>query len=132
MMDGEVSSMTRRELLRSAFGHSGGGGTGSAGDGGQDKAGAAEKSKAFPKKFMWGCATAAYQVEGNSINTDLWLMSTCRGRFLRNLRATHAITNDPSTLTAAAYRQQLLFGPVVRFGWHDFRRAVETRPKIGL
>jgi beta-glucosidase len=34
----------------------------------------AEKGKAFPDKFLWGCATAAYQVEGNNINTDYWVM----------------------------------------------------------
>src|SRR5271157_3306645 len=34
----------------------------------------AEKSSTFPDKFLWGCATAAYQVEGNNTNTDLWAM----------------------------------------------------------
>jgi len=34
----------------------------------------ADKSKAFPNGFLWGCATAAYQVEGNNSNTDLWTM----------------------------------------------------------
>jgi beta-glucosidase len=37
-------------------------------------AGAAEKSKAFPDKFLWGCATAGHQVEGNNTNSDLWAM----------------------------------------------------------
>src|SRR5271165_2689693 len=32
----------------------------------------ADKSKAFPKNFLWGCATAGHQVEGNNINSDLW------------------------------------------------------------
>jgi beta-glucosidase len=34
----------------------------------------AEKGKAFPDKFLWGCATAGHQVEGNNINSDLWAM----------------------------------------------------------
>ena len=28
----------------------------------------------FPKDFLWGTATAAHQVEGNNINSDIWLM----------------------------------------------------------
>jgi beta-glucosidase len=28
----------------------------------------------FPKGFLWGVATAAHQVEGNNINSDLWVL----------------------------------------------------------
>lgn len=28
----------------------------------------------FPKDFLWGAATAAHQVEGNNINSDLWVL----------------------------------------------------------
>lgn len=28
----------------------------------------------FPDGFLWGAATAAHQVEGNNINSDLWLL----------------------------------------------------------
>jgi beta-glucosidase len=30
--------------------------------------------KAFPDKFLWGAATAAHQVEGNNVNSDLWTL----------------------------------------------------------
>ncbi|NBT27059.1 MAG: glycosyl hydrolase family protein [Actinobacteria bacterium] len=33
---------------------------------------ASQKSKAFPKGFTWGTATAAHQVEGNNWNNDWW------------------------------------------------------------
>ena len=32
----------------------------------------ADRTKAFPAKFLWGCATAGHQVEGNNTNSDLW------------------------------------------------------------
>jgi beta-glucosidase len=28
----------------------------------------------FPKGFLWGAATAAHQVEGNNINSDVWVL----------------------------------------------------------
>jgi beta-glucosidase len=34
----------------------------------------AEKSKSFPEKFLWGCATAGAQVEGNNTSSDLWAL----------------------------------------------------------
>jgi beta-glucosidase len=33
-----------------------------------------DKSKAFPDKFLWGCATAGHQVEGSNTSSDLWLI----------------------------------------------------------
>ena len=35
---------------------------------------ASDKGKAFPEKFLWGCATAGHQVEGNNTSSDLWLI----------------------------------------------------------
>lgn len=34
----------------------------------------APASKAFPKGFIWGAATAGHQVEGNNVNADIWAM----------------------------------------------------------
>ena len=33
-----------------------------------------DKSKSFPDNFLWGCATAGHQVEGNNTSSDLWLI----------------------------------------------------------
>ena len=32
----------------------------------------------FPKGFLWGAATAAYQVEGNNVGSDVWAMEHAR------------------------------------------------------
>jgi beta-glucosidase len=34
----------------------------------------AQSSSSFPANFLWGAATAAYQVEGNNVNSDLWVL----------------------------------------------------------
>src|SRR3954452_3874314 len=35
---------------------------------------AAPARKNFPRGFLWGASTAAHQIEGNNVNSDLWLM----------------------------------------------------------
>lgn len=35
---------------------------------------AAPAHKTFPHGFRWGASTAAHQIEGNNVNSDLWLM----------------------------------------------------------
>ena len=49
-----------------------------------DQAAAAKGGGAFPGKFRWGCATAAYQVEGNDTNTDLWMMEYLPGSMFKD------------------------------------------------
>ena len=41
------------------------------------------KSKTFPDKFLWGCATAGHQVEGNNTNSDLWLLEHLPGSMFK-------------------------------------------------
>jgi hypothetical protein len=33
----------------------------------------------FPKNFLWGAATSAYQVEGNNVNSDVWMIENLPG-----------------------------------------------------
>jgi len=42
-----------------------------------------QSAGAFPKGFLWGAATAAHQVEGNNINSDLWLVEHLKDSMFR-------------------------------------------------
>src|SRR5260370_27848452 len=46
-------------------------------------ASAADKTKAFPDKFLWGCATAGHQVEGNNTNSDMWTQEHLPGSIFK-------------------------------------------------
>jgi len=39
---------------------------------------AKESSSSFPEGFLWGAATAGYQVEGNNFNADIWTMENVK------------------------------------------------------
>ena len=39
---------------------------------------AAGRGRAFPSSFVWGAATAGHQVEGNNINSDVWVAEHTR------------------------------------------------------
>jgi len=74
------AGISRRELLRRASAVAVLGGMGKLGfaegatAGGLQAAAAADKSKSFPEGFLWGCATAGHQVEGNNTNSDFWTL----------------------------------------------------------
>ncbi|MBL7151746.1 MAG: family 1 glycosylhydrolase [Candidatus Omnitrophica bacterium] len=34
----------------------------------------------FPRNFLWGAATSAYQVEGNNVNSDWWQWEKSSGK----------------------------------------------------
>lgn len=34
--------------------------------------------RAFPSGFLWGAATAGHQIEGNNINSDVWIMENVK------------------------------------------------------
>jgi beta-glucosidase len=71
-----LKSITRRDLLQRASSAAMVGAiTGIAGTNSfaqSSPAAPADKSKSFPANFLWGCATAGHQVEGNNTNSDLW------------------------------------------------------------
>jgi len=75
------SSITRRDLLRAASmavaaGAIGGKSLAHASNSQPAPAATASavpgKPHPFPDKFLWGCATAGHQVEGNNTSSDLW------------------------------------------------------------
>lgn len=75
MIGSGMNGISRRELLKRA--------SAAAVVGGMAKLGFAQSAsgsptaaagKSFPEKFLWGCATAAHQVEGNNTNSDFWTM----------------------------------------------------------
>ena len=38
----------------------------------------AQRPAAFPPGFLWGAATAGHQVEGNNVNSDVWLLENVK------------------------------------------------------
>jgi beta-glucosidase len=81
-----MKALSRRELLRQVSGAVAVGGLGSivrASSLAQDSSSASSKGKSFPDKFLWGCATAGYQVEGNNTNSELWMMEHLPGTIFK-------------------------------------------------
>jgi beta-glucosidase len=73
-----LKAISRRALLQSASAVAVAGMMGSRSlaesDHSPEPTAATGNSKAFPDKFLWGCATAGHQVEGNNTSSDLWLI----------------------------------------------------------
>ena len=44
----------------------------------------ARASMYFPADFLWGTATASYQVEGNATNSDWWSWEHGEGHILQD------------------------------------------------
>ncbi len=70
----------------------------------------------FPKGFLWGAATAAHQVEGNNINSDLWV--------LEHLQPT--VFQDPSGDACDHYHRYADdIRMLARFGFNTYRFSIE-------
>ena len=85
LMNGMRNGISRREVLRmglaaAVVGSLSGGALGQAAAAGSQ---AADKGKMFPERFLWGCATAAHQVEGNNTNSDYWTMEHLPGSMFK-------------------------------------------------
>jgi beta-glucosidase len=70
MADDRKMEVTRRTFLAAGLAAAGSMGAVASGA----PAEVAPAGRAFPKGFLWGAATAAHQVEGNNVNSDLWLL----------------------------------------------------------
>jgi beta-glucosidase len=42
---------------------------------------APSRARAFPKGFLWGAATSGHQIEGNNVNSDIWLVEHVKPTF---------------------------------------------------
>ena len=87
-MPGVESTETRRAFLRQtahlALGATFAASIGELAD--SEAASAAEPPQAatvFPKGFLWGAATAAHQVEGNNVSSDLWVIEHLKDSMFR-------------------------------------------------
>ncbi len=47
----------------------------------------AQAAMTFPPDFLWGTATASYQVEGNNTNSDWWVWEQGQGHILQDHRS---------------------------------------------
>lgn len=76
------SAMTRRDLLRGASAIVAAASMGQLASVAQTAAPSGAipaKPTTFPAHFLWGCATAGHQVEGNNVNSDIWALEHLPG-----------------------------------------------------
>jgi beta-glucosidase len=70
----------------------------------------------FPKGFLWGAATAAHQVEGNNVNSDLWVLEHVKP----------SIFQEPSGDACDHYhRYQDDIRMLARLGFNTYRFSIE-------
>lgn len=73
---GRRPRLSRRELIAA-----GAGVAGSALLPGTARAGS--QTRGFPERFLWGASTSGYQIEGNSVSSDIWLLEQVRPSIYR-------------------------------------------------
>lgn len=87
---------------------------------------AATPKRSFPKGFLWGAATAGHQIEGNNVNSDMWVME--------NVKPT--IFSEPSADAANSFELWPADLDIVRgLGLNTYRFSIEwarIEPEQGL
>lgn len=77
---------------------------------------AGRRGRAMPKGFLWGAATAGYQVEGDSVNSDTWLFEHVKPN----------VFSEPSGSACDSYhRYEEDMDIAARIGLNCYRFSVE-------
>jgi beta-glucosidase len=88
--------------------------------------GSANSVRKFPAGFLWGAATAGHQIEGNNVNSDIWL--------LENVKPT--IFSEPSRDADNSFELWPADLDLIRnIGLNSYRFSLEwarIEPEIGL
>jgi beta-glucosidase len=72
--------------------------------------------KAFPKGFRWGVSTAGHQIEGNNVNSDLWV--------LENVKPT-AFAERSGDACDSYHRYEEDIALLAGFGFNTYRFSLE-------
>jgi beta-glucosidase len=73
-------------------------------------------TKRFPKGFRWGASTAAHQIEGNNVNSDLW--------FLENIKPT-TFTDRSGDACDSYHRYEEDIALLAKIGLNAYRFSIE-------
>ena len=107
-MDLETSGFDRRSVMAAAAA------TGIALA--SDRVVAATALRAFPKGFRWGVSTAGHQIEGNNVNSDLWLME--------NIKPT-TFKDRSGDACDSYHRYEEDIALLARMGFNSYRFSIE-------
>ena len=77
----------------------------------------AAPAASFPSGFLWGAATAAHRVEGNNINSDLWV--------LEHFEAYDVPRSPPSDACDHYHRYADDIRMLARLGFNTYRFSIE-------
>lgn len=70
----------------------------------------------FPDGFLWGCATSAHQIEGDNVNSDMWLIEKTKPTIFR----------EPSGRACNSYQDWPLdLDLVKKLGFSTYRFSLE-------